>query len=229
MIKLILSSVFTLLLFGCASSSTNSLTQLSHSTSGQVAGDATSIFWLTENLQRPISSSDYVMEGDYGWYKTSYRWEGDTLRELVREGEQLNIGNGLLPYSIHIRFNKEGEAVYQQFRNDGRVLPINKAQMSRYQTEAEQVVKVSRENKRLGKQIFQGYWNGETFESCSGEEYSSVDFNSQLSTFVLNRLKTIESYIAFNGSEQKGQLNIETLLVLADENYACIEPPALIK
>ncbi|MFA0372778.1 DUF1481 domain-containing protein, partial [Vibrio sp. 10N.222.54.F6] len=82
-------------------------------------------------LTQPHTSADYVTMGDYGWYKTDYAWSEYVLREFVREGELRDDSLSLVPYRVHVRFNQSGEAVYQQYRLDGKVLPLQSVQLDR--------------------------------------------------------------------------------------------------
>ncbi len=75
--KRILSTLLlSTFLFGCSSNPSDEQRIKSVTlTGGQIQGDATSYYWYTRRLQQPIVASDYVTMGDYGWYKTTYRWE----------------------------------------------------------------------------------------------------------------------------------------------------------
>lgn len=139
-----------------------------------------------------------MTSGDYGSYQTSYRWEEGQVREIRREGEHLD-GKKLVPFRVHIRFSKEGEAVYQQYRLGGKVLPMNEEQLAHYVLQAKAVAEATKEQDKQGLELIQGYWNGKTFETCQGVEYQRVEFNQSLPSFVFNRLASIESYVAFLG------------------------------
>ncbi|WP_394249110.1 DUF1481 domain-containing protein [Vibrio profundi] len=218
------------LILGCSSSSPRpNLDQFSDSSGGQVMGDATSFYWVTKKLTQPYTASDYVSVGDYGWYKSDYRWQEDTLREFIRQGEQRDSSNKLVPYRIHVRFNKVNEAVYQQYRIDGRVLPIQSEQLQRYQKEAKSVLERTQKQKGEGLELIQGYWDGSTFETCSGKEYDKFEFNQTLPSFVINRLATVDSYAAFLGKASLGELSVEELLMLAEDSHDCIERPVFIE
>ncbi|MBW3697281.1 DUF1481 domain-containing protein [Vibrio sp. T187] len=218
------------LIIGCSSSNPRSnLDQFVESSGGQVMGDATSFYWVTNKLTTPDTASDYVTVGDYGWYKSEYRWQDGNLREFVRQGEQRNSVNDLVPYRIHVRFNKENEAIYQQYRIDNRVLPIQAEQLQRYQKEANSVLERTQEQKSDGLELIQGYWDGSTFETCSGKEYEDLEFNQTLPSFVINRLASVDSYAAFLGSQSLGKVSVEELLMLAEDSQDCIERTALLE
>ncbi|MDK9739993.1 DUF1481 domain-containing protein [Vibrio sp. D404a] len=228
----LLVSLFLALLVGCSSSSTTkNLEQFETYTGAQVMGDATSFYWVTNKLTQPHSSADYVTVGDYGWYKTDYAWSEGVLREFIREGDQRDAKGKLVPYRVHVRFNKSGDAVYQQYRIDGKILPIQAKQLERYKKEANGVLDSTDKQNGEGLELLQGYWNGSTFESCNGDEFDEFEFNQTLPSFVINRLATVDSYAAILGNVSlgKGSVSVEELLMLAEDSHECIARPALLK
>lgn len=226
----LLVSLLSTFLIGCSSTSPRkNLEQFETYTGGQVMGDATSFYWVTNKLTQPHTSADYVTVGDYGWYQTDYAWSEGVLREFIREGEQRNASNELAPYRVHVRFNKSGEAVYQQYRIAGKILPIRSSQLDNYKKEASQVLETTAKQNDEGFKLVQGYWNGQSFETCSGKEFSSIDINQALPNFVINRLASVESYAAFLGSDSLGKITVEELLMLAEESHDCVARPSLLK
>ena len=228
--KILLPSLIISFLFGCSADVSNSTleTTLQH-TGGQSLGDATSLYWFTDRLTVPLSGADYVVAGDYGNYKTSYRWEDGSVRELIREGEKLRTGAGLVPYKIHVRFNQQGEAVYQQYRIDGKVLPLKPAMLTQLKNEAANVAQKTKAQDKAGVELIQGYWDGREFETCAGKEFQTLEFNQSLPSFVVDRLAGIDNYVVFVGSKNGDRLIVEDLLMLKDDNQSCIERPQLLE
>ncbi len=226
--KTLLSLVTTSFILGCSSSGTNpTLEQMKQLSGGQRTGDATSFYWYTEGVSQPVTASDYVVSETYGWYKTTYRWSEGAVREVVREGEQLK-NNELTPYNVHMRFNKDGEAVYQQYRVNKKILPLNEGQLERYVLEAQAIRTMTKEQDKKGSELLQGYWDGETFESCDGKDYTNVEFNHTLPNFVMSRLSSLDNYVGFLGKIRNNTVFIDELLILADDDHDCIERPELI-
>ncbi|WP_373949087.1 DUF1481 domain-containing protein [Vibrio pomeroyi] len=226
----LLVSLLSTFLIGCSSTSPRkNLEQFETHTGGQVMGDATSFYWVTNKLTQPHTSADYVTVGDYGWYQTDYAWSEGVLREFIREGEQRNSSNELVPYRVHVRFNKSGEAVYQQYRLNNKILPIQAKQLENYQKEAKSVLDTTMKQYDEGFRLIQGYWNGSSFETCSGGEFDSFEFNQTLPSFVIDRLASVESYAAFLGSDSLGKMSVEELLMLADDSHDCVTRPSLLK
>ncbi|PHX04760.1 DUF1481 domain-containing protein [Vibrio splendidus] len=226
----LLVSLLSTFLIGCSSTSpSKNLEQFETHTGGQVMGDATSFYWVTNKLTQPHSSADYVTVGDYGWYQTDYAWSEGILREFVREGEQRNSSNKLVPYRVHVRFNKSGEAVYQQYRIDSKILPIQAKQLENYQKEATSVIETTTKQHDEGLRLIQGYWNGSSFKTCAGGEFDRIEFNQTLPGFVIDRLASVESYAAFLGSDLLGKMSVEELLMLAEDSHDCVVRPSLLK
>jgi len=215
------------LLAGCGSTPNPNLEQINQFTGGKAISEATSFYWYTERFQKPSSAADYVTSGNHGRYQSSYRWEEGRVREIRREGEYLE-GKKLQPFRVHIRFSNQGEAVYQQYRLAGKVLPMSDEQLTDYVLQAKAVAEVSKQQDKQGLELLQGYWNGKVFETCSGVEYQRVEFNQTLPSFMLNRLASIKSYVAFLGKIRNGTVHIDELLLLEAENYDCVKRPALL-
>ncbi|MEZ9177558.1 DUF1481 domain-containing protein [Vibrio kanaloae] len=226
----LLVSLLSTFLIGCSSTSPRkNLEQFETHTGGQVMGDATSFYWVTNKLTQPHTSADYVTVGDYGWYQTDYAWSEGILREFIREGELRNSSNELIPYRVHVRFNKSGEAVYQQYRLNNKILPIQTKQLEGYQKEAKSALETTMKQYDEGFRLIQGYWNGSSFETCSGGEFETFEFNQTLPNFVIDRLASVESYAAFLGSDSLDKMTVEELLMLAEDSHDCVVRPSLLK
>lgn len=227
--KFLISSIIIAILSGCSSSVPSpSLEQFREYSGGQSIGDASSFYWYTERQSLPFSASDYVSSTEYGWYKSSYRWDEGEVREVVREGQKLNNAN-LVPFKLHVRYNREGEAVYQQYRVDGKVLPLDENQLGQYQQEARAVAEKAKDQNKMGLTLIQGVWDGSTFESCDERQFTKVKFNQSLPSFVINRLASIDSYAAFLGKADHQRVTIDELLMLAEDDHGCVERPNLIE
>lgn len=225
-----LSILLAFTMAGCSSGGPGSQSeQFKSMTGGQSVGDTTSLYWYTERQQFPYSASDYVTSGDYGWYQSEYRWREGLLKEVVREGELRKSGSELLPYSTHLRFNDQGEAVYQQYRLDGKVLPMTPEQIAHVLREAQALREVVRAQDAKGEAMYQGYWDGKKFVTCSGKTYKKLEFNQTLPTFVINRLASLDNYAAFVANAGPSKLTVVDIFLLHDEDFDCIEPAQFIE
>lgn len=216
------------LLAGCSSSLPHpNLEFLNDYSGGQSTGDVTRLYWYTEYQNRPVKGSDYVLQGDHGHYQTSYRWEEGQVREVVREGMQLK-GNALVPYRVQLRFNPQGEAVYQQFRVEGKVLPLNQQQREEYLDQAQSLSVLSKTQASQDVMLYQGVWDGQVFTSCAQESFSQVSFASSVPDVITQRLAT-DHYLVVLAKKSKARLDVQQVLVIAESGHACIERPALIE
>ncbi|SON50874.1 DUF1481 domain-containing protein [Vibrio tapetis] len=233
--RLLLISALLAAIAGCSSSDPiASASQYSNLSGGQSAGDSTSFYWLTKKLGKPHTAADFVTSGDYGSYSTDYRWDDGVLRELVRQGFRLQspVGsenNPLIPYRVHIRFSASGEAVYQQYRLDGKVRPLSTNNITRYQQEALSLYDIVNDQHDDNLELIQGYWDGETFETCNGREFQQLEFNQTLPSFVVNRLSSVDNYVALLGTKEAKKVSVSELLMLSDDNYDCVKRPSWIE
>ncbi|MZI94240.1 DUF1481 domain-containing protein [Vibrio sp. CAIM 722] len=215
-------------LAGCSSTSpTLKKPQTELYSGGERVGDEARYYWFTEKNKAPVSASDYVISGAYNWYKTSYRWDNNLVREVSRVGAQRKDGK-VVSFETLLRFDVRGEPIYQRYRIDGKVYPLTTEQIDKYIQQARYVSKVTQEQDKQGLELIQGVWNGEKFVTCRARQYARVQFNDSLPDFVINRLASIDSYIAFLGKIRNNTIYIEKLLTLDDSEHQCVTRPELL-
>ncbi|WP_068711631.1 DUF1481 domain-containing protein [Vibrio tritonius] len=220
--------LFAAVLAGCSSSiSTPKLVNTQHYTGGERIGDEARYYWFTEKNNVPDQASDYVIAGPFNWYKTTYRWEDGFVREVSRVGERLQ-NEEVAPFETLLRFDSHGEAIYQRYRLDGKVLPLSSEQIDQYVKQARYVSKVTQDQKKQGLELIQGVWNGQEFDRCNDAKYQRLQFNDTLPSLVINRLASLDSYVAFIGKVNKDSVYIDTLLTLAEGSHGCMQAPDLL-
>ncbi|AUI87230.1 peptidylprolyl isomerase [Vibrio azureus] len=219
------------LLAGCSSVETSPIESFSHFSAGEVIEDGVQFYWLTEWLSRTSSAADYVMMGDKGAYQSDYRWSEGELRELMRTGTHLSAAHGLVPFQIHIRFNKKGEAIYQRYRVNGRILPLQQNQLDNYKMEAKSVVASVRKLSSRGESLIQGHWSDSSgFRSCHDGRKYSVSSLGQMSTMLANGNPPYSDkyYIAFTGQESRYTVQANQLLMTKPNSFECVKRPTLL-
>ncbi len=197
-----------------------------HLSGGNFDQNSKSFYWYTRTLSRPIDASDYVRFNNGSWYKTSYSWKSGVLRELVREGEKQASNSELKPYLIHIRFSAEGEAIYQRYRLDNKVLPLDQEDLSLYVNQSKVLMKTVDQQYQDKQQLVQGIWDGSVFETCQGKRFSHLTLSQgQLPAAVYERVKKLNSYVAFIGrvDSSKDSVFIDQLLSLEKASHGCIQ------
>ncbi|RQW61695.1 DUF1481 domain-containing protein [Vibrio viridaestus] len=222
------SLILAFVLTACSSTNTSLDTaQIDRFSGGQRAGDSISLFWYTEKNSTAFQAADTVFSGEDGSYRSTYYWSQGKLQEILRYGEQRNTAGELVPFSVQIRFSQDGEAVFQRYRIDKKVLPLQAKQLDHYQQQAFDIAKMTREQNNKGKQLFQGIWNGETFESCKNREFTSIEFNQTLPSFVIQRLSSLNNYLAVLGRAKGSTLYIDELLIIDSDEHGCVVEPDL--
>lgn len=199
---------------------------------GELEGTSKAFYWYTRAMSKPKVASDYVQLPDHAWYKSSYQWQDGTIQEIVREGEMQQSDDGLKPFLVHIRFSSEGEAIYQRYRLDNQILPLNQKDLDYYSQQAKDLVKKVDNINDQGFELIQGVWNGSTFDSCDGIQYNQVKFDeaANLPAMVKERINGLHSYAAFIGSKDKKRktVTVDKLLSLDEPAHGCIQRAHLI-
>jgi len=219
--------LFSCFLSACSSSESINVSQVEHYSGGQRIGDSVSFFWYTERDSTPYVASDEVNSGHDGQYQTSYRWRQGKLQEIMRKGVQRGAQGQLVPFSTQLRFSQNGDAVFQRYRRDGQVLPIQQEQILHYEDQASKIATLTKQQRRTGIRLIQGVWNGKHFDSCQNTKYSAIEFNQTLPSFVIRRLSSLDNYLAVLGRVKGSTLYIDELLVLANDDHGCVTAPDL--
>ncbi len=199
---------------------------------GELTDQQKSFYWYTRALSKPTVASDYVMLNSDAWYKSSYQWQDGVIKEIVREGEMKQPDGGLKPFLVHIRFSSQGEAIYQRYRLDNQILPLNQTDLDYYSNQADILVKKVDDIHDQGYELIQGIWNGSTFDSCDGVQYRNIKFEQadNMPQMIKQRINSLNSYAAFIGSKDKKSktVTIEHLLSLDEADHGCVQRAHLI-
>ncbi|WP_064601606.1 DUF1481 domain-containing protein [Photobacterium sp. J15] len=217
------------LLAGCESTTVpeNTITPILSYTTGQTKGDTTAVYWYTFQQNRPVSLSEIVMKGDYGQYQSEYRWREGNLREIKREGTQF-IDMVVKPFSLHVRYDTKGSAVFQRYLVDGTVLPLSDTQLYQLTRQAKQATDVIKQQRRDGQSLVQGYWQGKQFLRCDDDKPLSVTFETALPDYIEQQLSQ-DKFMAVTGKVRRSMLEANQLLMLADKSQQCLSAPVLLK
>ncbi|MGF1867856.1 DUF1481 domain-containing protein [Enterovibrio norvegicus] len=215
--------LFTVALTGCGS--TESIQPPTLSQTANVQGDATSIYWLDERQSFPETLTEKVLLGDYGQYSSEYRWRKGVVREIQREGDVL-IDGKLKHQAVLIRYDSEGEAVYQQYRVDGDLLPLRTTELVRYAREAEQALANTREQVKKKQTFFQGYWSEGVLEACNTGKEKALTFNVSFPDYLFERLNKEDNFLAAVGKVGRKENTVDTIIALDKDSADCFERPS---
>ena len=219
------------LLAGCATPTVpeNAITSILTHSGGQSQGDATSLYWYSFQQNRPLKLAEVVTIGANGRYQSDYRWREGRLREIKRSGIRQS-GNALKPFTLHVRYDTRGSAVFQRYTVDGTVLPLTDPQLYRLTQQAENAVSMVKGQHKKDQSLIQGYWQGERFLRCGDAKPLEVTFQPALSEQHAYQLSQQPDgrFMVVTGKVRRNQLVASQLLILADEARDCITPPNLL-
>lgn len=229
--KRLISFFVVSLLAGCATPTVpeNSITPILTHSGGQTQGDATSLYWYSFQQNRSVKLAEVVTIGDYGSYQSDYRWREGKLREIKRSGTQQR-DNALKPFTLHVRYDTQGSAVFQRYTVDGTVLPLTDTQLYQLTQQAENAASLVRTQRKEKQSLVQGYWQGDRFLRCGDAKPLEVTFQpalSKLNAYQLSK-QTHSSFMVVTGKVSKNKLVASQLLILGDEDQDCITPPNLL-
>ncbi|KLV06643.1 peptidyl-prolyl cis-trans isomerase [Photobacterium aquae] len=230
--KHLIPFAFLALLAGCASTPTipeNNLTPIVTHTGGQRQGDTTLLYWYTSQQNRPVRLSDRVFAGDSGNYHSDYLWREGLLREIKRQGQALDEQK-LKPYTLHVRYDTRGSAVFQRYTLAGDVIPLTNGQLEQLRKEAEHGMAVVQQLREEDMAMVQGHWKQGKFYRCGDNRELSVTFNPVLSSQLAGQVAEYQDqgFMAVNGQVRRDSLTASQLLVLKAPEMQCLAAPVLI-
>lgn len=190
-----------------------------------VVGDHSAVYWLDSQQGRPISLSEHVWQGDYGEYRGEYVWRDGQLRALKREGEQL-ADNTRVPFSLHVRFDASGEPVFQRYRQDGAIIPLDSAALTRLYQESNQILDQVQSQIARNVSVLQGQRIGEYWVDCRGDRQRWV-FDDAIPPVVVSKLLQPGTFVIGAGNPGIGKDTIDALVLVRREK-ACLTRPQLL-
>lgn len=201
-----------LLIGGCSSFSDQTIPVETFIT-GQTAGDATSIYWLEQKQAFPISLKSRVYVGDYGHYDSESTWRAGVLRELRQQGEQF-VDDEIQPFSLVLRFDDNGEAVYQRYRVGERVVPLSPSQIKTHQRSIEQSLGVVKALKAERARLIQGKMHNGELVACGSTRARNVAFDQPLPASVAKKIASGSHFIAALGKESATEISLSSCCCL---------------
>ncbi|PSW12146.1 DUF1481 domain-containing protein [Photobacterium sanctipauli] len=230
--KRLLTILTITLLAGCASNPTvpeNTITPILTHIGGQSLGDTTSLYWYTSQQNRPVKLAERVMAGDYGYYLSDYRWREGKLREIKREGKQLDEQT-LKPFTLHVRYDTRGSAVFQRYNVGDEVIPLTNVELAQLREEAQRGIDAVRAQRRDDQSLIQGYWRQGTFYRCGDDKQLEVTFSPALPDYALQQYNAMQQqgYMMVTGKVRRNALTASELLMLNNTQPACLGAPVLL-
>jgi hypothetical protein len=131
---------------------------------------------------------------------------------------------------MHVRYDTEGNAVFQRYTVADTVLPLSDAELTELKIQANTAIDLVKNHSKQGTSLIQGRWAGNRFMRCGDNRELEVAFQPILTNLMVKQVQaqSQDGFMAVNGKIQKKDLIAEQLLLLKDNTQQCIYPPKLL-
>ena len=218
--RLALTVFAVFILNGCAS--IQSSQPLSQYVTAIAKDDQRQIIWLDERVNTPEKLTQLMLFGRAGYYQTEYRWNEGVLREIDREEEKVVDGE-LSNISMRIRFDHNGQAVYQQYLVNDEIFPIKNDQLTRYYKQAQSTYQTAQSLIEQNKFFFQGYIQEGKIRECGTNRNKLLTISDPL--YANDIFDNEKRFIAAMGTVSFMRNTAEVVIALEDADFPCFTRP----
>lgn len=229
--KRLIPFVFFFLLAGCETTAVSDtvISPLSTQTAGYQHGDTTALYWYTSQQNQPVKLTEVITAVHGGRYESEYRWYEGKLREMKRQGTRVGDEHALVPFTLHLRFDPKGQAVYQRFTLNGSVLPLSEVELDAPRRQAEHALRVIRQQRQAGLSLVQGYWQQQMMIPCGEQRAKPLTFTTEAARVAASQYPAGTGYLALAGKVQRDRIEASKVLLLADHSQQCQASPVLLE
>lgn len=229
--KRLIPFVFLSLLAGCETTAVSDtvISPLSTQAAGYQHGNTTALYWYTSQQNQPVKLAEVITAENGGRYESEYRWHEGKLREMKRQGTRVGDEHTLVPFTLHLRFDPKGQAVYQRFTQDGSVLPLSEVELSEPLRQVEAALQVIRQQRQAGLSLVQGYWQQQHMILCGEQRAKPLTFATEAAQSAVSQRQIPAGYVALAGKVRRDGIEASQVLLLADNSQQCLLPPALLE
>ncbi|EAR54482.1 hypothetical protein SKA34_16445 [Photobacterium sp. SKA34] len=221
-ISFLFSFLLPLILSGCVAGNLadNTALPITKVNVAEQKSDGTHIYWYLSRQNAPERLGERVYSIKQGDYQSDYQWQSGKLKTLLQQGDRL-IDGQQVPFELQLRFDSQGAAVYQRYKEDGHILPLTINEIAELKQHSEYLVHRVEQLKSTNQYFEQGYWRQHQLISCQTQQPMTVSDPTVLFSF------SPTDYWAAIGKQKKGKLRINKLLpdVVSE---ACLQAPKLI-
>ncbi|PSV24311.1 DUF1481 domain-containing protein [Photobacterium sp. GB-72] len=221
-ISFLFSFLLPLILTGCVAGNLadNTALPITRVNVAEQKVDGTYIYWYLSRQNAPERLGERVYSTKQGDYQSDYQWQSGKLKTLLQQGERL-IDGQQVPFELQLRFDSQGVAVYQRYKEDGHILPLTTNEITELKQHSEYLVHRIERLKRSKQYFEQGYRQQQQQISCQTQQPITIDDPNVLSAF------SPSGYWTAIGEQKNGRLRIHKLLsgVVSE---TCLQAPTLI-
>ncbi|UXI01138.1 DUF1481 domain-containing protein [Photobacterium sp. TY1-4] len=228
--KRLIPLVFLSLLTGCETTSVSDtvISPISTHATGYQQGAKTTLYWYTSQQNQPVKLAEVVTAEHSERYESEYRWRDGKLREIKRQGTRLGDEHYLVPFTLHLRYDAEGQAVYQRFTQDGSVLPLSDVELYAPIRQVDAALRVIAQQRKAGLSLVQGYWQQQHMILCGEQRAKSLTFNTVAAQAAASGHDRATGYMALTGKVRRDSIEASQVLLLADNSQQCLVSPVLL-
>ncbi|ODP98485.1 MULTISPECIES: DUF1481 domain-containing protein [Salinivibrio] len=194
-------------------------------TTAFAAGDYRAVYWLDSQQGQVIGLAERAWQGDYGQYRSEYAWRAGSLRALKREGKK-RVDNRLVPFSMHVRFDANGEPVFQRYHQGDALLPLDSATLSRLYQEANHIERQAQAQLANNVSVLQAQRQGEHWVDCDGDRQRWA-LPETMTPSLVQRINQPGTFVIAGGSPSIGRDQIDFLVHVEGEKR-CLQRPRLL-
>ncbi len=183
--------------------------------------DSTAVYWYSSRQAQPERLGERVYTDKQGDYQSDYQWQSGKLITLLQRGTK-RVDGQLVPFSLQLRFDSQGLAVFQRYKEAEHILPVTMSEIALLKQRSDLLRQRIARLDRKQQRFVQGYWQQQQLMSCATHQPLRISDPNLLS------FSTPRGYWAAIGKENKGRLTVQQVLPLID-SHSCLYAPKLIE
>ncbi|KJF88067.1 DUF1481 domain-containing protein [Photobacterium leiognathi] len=185
------------------------------------SADTTTVYWYSSRQNQPERLGECIYTEKQGYYQSDYQWQSGKLRTLLQRGTK-RVDGQLVPFSLQLRFDSQGLAVFQRYKEADHVLPVTMSEIAILKQRSDLLRQRIARLDRKQQHFVQGYWQQQQLMSCTTHQPLRVSEPALLASSAPN------GYWAAIGKESQGQLTVQQVLSQI-HGHSCLYAPKLIE
>lgn len=224
-LRLIGLTLLSTLLSACSHQAGIDAANIESKSGGEITETQRAWYWADVVDQQPLKAYDHVKRNNHTSYDSEYHWQNGVLSEVIRQGERMSRqGSERQTFRTHLRFDEQGQAVYQQDKVNQQVFPLTAHAIADIKQQADHVI-TTLLNSKSSRYLIQGFWDGQQFHSCHRRFHYTLDDE----TTVLLAGKVTPTYVAGMGYTTSQKVMVKQILDMDANRDSCLEPQELIE
>ncbi len=182
------------------------------------------IFWVDLLDKQPYVLTVLALDELKVLSKAEYRWQDGVIREIEFSAKKSSDPEKTSQRYL-IRYDSNGEAVYQDHYIYEELRPIRTSELKRIYQQAEMLLAEVQNLQKSNQHFFQGHLKNYKFHPCGAEPatWSTIEMPLDANFYPISNH---HSYlIAALGDKKNNNIRVNKVIVF-DENQVCFERPS---